>query len=134
MGALSDAAIREEDIEAGRYDGAEVRAWLVNWADVSAAAAAVSRHDRGDRSVPAARFTAELRGLTEALNQPVGRVFQKPCTAVLGDAACRFDLDTPGYFAEPACEMRVDGAASSSSLPRLTGSTTAGSSAGASRF
>ena len=33
MGALSDASVREEDIEAGRFDGAEVRAWLVNWAD-----------------------------------------------------------------------------------------------------
>ena len=30
LGALNSAAIREEDIEAGRYDGAEIRAWLVN--------------------------------------------------------------------------------------------------------
>jgi len=42
-------------------------------------------------------FRAELRGLTEALNRPLGRVFQKPCTAVLGDAACGFDLATAGY-------------------------------------
>ena len=33
LGALSDSAVRDEDIEAGRFDGAEVRAWLVNWAD-----------------------------------------------------------------------------------------------------
>ena len=33
-GALSDAGIREADIRAGRFDGAEVRLWLVNWADV----------------------------------------------------------------------------------------------------
>ena len=36
LGALSDEAIREADIEAGRYDGAELRAWLVNWQDVTA--------------------------------------------------------------------------------------------------
>ena len=42
-------------------------------------------------------FQAELRGLTEALYAPQGRVYQKPCTAVLGDDSCRFDLQTPGY-------------------------------------
>ena len=33
MGALSDDAIRAEDIEAGRFDGASVTMWLVNWTD-----------------------------------------------------------------------------------------------------
>jgi len=33
LGALSHQSVTEEDIAAGRYDGAEVRAWLVNWAD-----------------------------------------------------------------------------------------------------
>ena len=35
LGALRDTAIREEEIEAGRYDNAAIRAWLVNWADVA---------------------------------------------------------------------------------------------------
>ena len=30
IGALSDAAIDEADLAAGRFDGAEVRSWLVN--------------------------------------------------------------------------------------------------------
>ena len=34
LGALNDAVVSEVDIEAGRFDGAEVRAWLVNWQDV----------------------------------------------------------------------------------------------------
>lgn len=34
VGALSDAAITEADLMAGRFDGAEVRSWLVNWQDV----------------------------------------------------------------------------------------------------
>ena len=33
IGALCDEALRETDIEAGRFDGATVKAWLVNWAD-----------------------------------------------------------------------------------------------------
>ena len=34
IGALNDLSIREDEIEQGRFDGAEVRAWLVNWTDV----------------------------------------------------------------------------------------------------
>ena len=36
VGALSDAAIREEDVRAGRFDGAEVQSWLVNWSATAA--------------------------------------------------------------------------------------------------
>ncbi|SDN34384.1 phage conserved hypothetical protein BR0599 [Lutimaribacter pacificus] len=99
LGALSDARISEADIDAGRYDGAELRAWIVNWADTG------QRHLRfrgtiGEIRRAGGAFRAELRGLTEALNRPVGRVFQKPCTAVLGDRDCRVDLTTRGYAAE----------------------------------
>jgi uncharacterized phage protein (TIGR02218 family) len=103
IGALSDAAIREADIEAGRYDGAEVRAWLVNWADVRQRQLQF-RGSIGELRRAGGAFEAELRGLTDVLNRPVGRVYQKPCTAVLGDAACGFDLSTPGYFAAGAVE------------------------------
>ncbi|WP_333682798.1 DUF2163 domain-containing protein [Pontibaca methylaminivorans] len=96
IGALSDAAITEADIEAGRFDEAEVRAWLVNWADVSVRwlqfRGSIGQLRRGGGA-----FHAELRGLTEALNRPIGRVYQKPCTAVLGDGACGFDTGRAGY-------------------------------------
>lgn len=108
MGVLSDAAIREEDIEAGRLDGAEVRAWLVNWTDV------VQRHLQFRGSIGEIRrgggaFHAELRGLTEKLNRPLGRVYQKPCTAVLGDAACRFDTSAAGYSVTVAVGIAEQG-------------------------
>ncbi|KIC08353.1 phage protein [Leisingera sp. ANG-M1] len=99
LGVLSDAAVREEDIEAGRFDGAEIRCWLVNWQDVSMRWLQF-RGSIGEIRRAGGAFEAELRGLTEALNQPQGRIYQKPCTAVLGDSACRFDLDTPGYAVE----------------------------------
>ncbi|KUF11930.1 DUF2163 domain-containing protein [Pseudoponticoccus marisrubri] len=108
MGALSDAAIREEDIAAGRFDGAEVVAWLVNWADVTARRVMFRGHI-GELRRGAGAFHAELRGLTETLNRPVGRAFQKPCTAVLGDDSCRFDLDTPGYVHTGALEDVEEG-------------------------
>lgn len=105
LGALSDAAIREADIEAGRYDGAELRSWLVNWQDVTARRL-IFRGTMGELRRAGGAFEAELRGLTDALNVPLGRVYQKACSAILGDRDCTFDLDTPGYVSErPAAEV-----------------------------
>jgi uncharacterized phage protein (TIGR02218 family) len=103
LGALSDAAIREADIEAGRYDGAELRAWLVNWQDVTARSL-IFRGTMGELRRAGGAFEAELRGLTDALNVPLGRVYQKACSAILGDRTCTFDLDTPGYVSERPAE------------------------------
>jgi uncharacterized phage protein (TIGR02218 family) len=108
MGALSDASISEADIEAGRYDGAEVSSWLVNWADVSARHL-MFRGTIGEIRRGKGAFHAELRGLTEALGRPVGRVYQKPCTAVLGDASCGFDASAEGYFDARAVEVVEEG-------------------------
>ena len=94
LGALSDAAITEADIEAGRFDGAEVRAWLVNWVDPEQRWLQF-RGSIGELKRSGGAFQAELRGLTEALNAQQGRVYQTPCTAVLGDSACRFDTNHP---------------------------------------
>jgi uncharacterized phage protein (TIGR02218 family) len=103
IGALSDASISEADIEAGRFDGAEVRAWLVNWAAPEMRAMQFRGH-LGELRRGGGAFEAELRGLTEGLNRPLGRIYQKPCTAVLGDAACQVDLSRPGYATEAAVE------------------------------
>lgn len=101
VGALSDAAVTEADITAGRFDGAKVKAWLVHWLDVDIRelrfSGSIGELKRADGA-----FHAELRGLSEGLNQPVGQVFQQGCSAVLGDARCKVDLDGPGYRTEVA--------------------------------
>ncbi|WP_444666504.1 DUF2163 domain-containing protein [Cereibacter changlensis] len=107
LGALSDAAVTEADLLAGRFDGAEVRCWLVNWADV-AERVLQFRGSLGEITRAAGTFRAELRGLTEALNQPQGRAYQRDCSAVLGDASCRFDLGRPGFMAERVVEVVED--------------------------
>ncbi|MDP5347411.1 MAG: DUF2163 domain-containing protein [Paracoccaceae bacterium] len=116
LGLLSDAGLSEADIVAGRFDGAEVRCWRVNWAD-PAQRLMQFRGTIGELQRNGASFTAELRGLTEALNRPLGRIFQKPCTAVLGDAACRVDLSAPDHSltlsvatVEGACILQLAGA------------------------
>ena len=108
MGALSDTSISEADIEAGRYDGAEVVSWLVNWADVEERHV-VFRGTIGELRRGNGAFHAELRGLTEALGRPVGRVYQKPCTAVLGDTGCGVDIFSEGFFEERAVDVVEEG-------------------------
>lgn len=96
LGVLNDDAIAEEDIRAGRYDGAEVEAWLVNWTDTTQRFLRF-RGTVGELAREAGGFRAELNGLSEAMNQPQGRAYQTPCSAVLGDGSCRFKLDQPGF-------------------------------------
>lgn len=107
-GALSSEAITEGDLLAGRYDGAEVRAWIVDWADV-AIRAETFRGTIGEVTRGAGAFSAELRGLTEALSAERGRIYHPRCSAVLGDASCRFDLERNGYGLEIAAEEVEDG-------------------------
>ena len=99
IGALRDAGLTEADIMAGRYDGAALRIWEVNWADVTLRRM-IFRGNLGEITRTGGAFRAELRGLSEPLGQQDGRVYHAGCAAVLGDGACKFDLSTPGYVAE----------------------------------
>ncbi len=108
VGALSGGAIGEADLAAGRFDGAEVRIWLANWADI-AARREIFRGTLGEVTMKGAEFRAELRGLAEPLNQPAGLAYTRTCQAVLGDRRCGFDLTQPGYHAEREVEAVEDG-------------------------
>lgn len=98
-GALTDAGLTEADILAGRWDGARLTIWEVDWTD-PAARRILFRGSLGEIARQGGAFRAELRGLTEALQQGQGRVFGSVCPAVLGDGRCRFDLGAPGYRVE----------------------------------
>lgn len=104
VGALSDAAITESDILAGRFDGAVVRSFLVNWASTGDSVEQF-KGSFGEITRSGGAFTAELRGLTEALNLPQGFAYQPNCSAILGDARCRFDTTSPGFFAVRQIEV-----------------------------
>ena len=108
FGALSAAAITEDDLAAGRYDGAEVQAYLVNWAMqddfIVQFCGQLGEISRVDGS-----FKAELRGLTDLLNRPHGMAYTPGCSAILGDGRCRFNLLQPGYSIEMDVEFAEDG-------------------------
>ena len=99
LGLLSDASITEQDIRAGRFDGALVEAWLVNWQAPSQSYLQF-RGTVGELTREAGGFRAELVGQTEKLNRPQGRAYQKPCGAILGDKRCTVNLADPAFSTE----------------------------------
>ena len=99
VGLLQSDVIAEDDIAAGRYDNAKITNWLVQWDNVSAREIKF-RGTLGDITRQNGSFEAELRGLSDALNQPQGRSYLKTCSAVLGDATCTIDVDDPAYRLE----------------------------------
>lgn len=107
VGALRDAGLTEADIMAGRYDGAELTIWEVNWQNV-AQRRVLFRGTLGEITRTGEAFRAELRGLSEALGQQGGRVYHAACSAVLGDGACRFDTSAPGFLAEVTLSDSAD--------------------------
>lgn len=90
-GALRSARIDEEDIVRGRYDGAEVSLWQVDWTDPESRLLTF-RGEIGEITRGALAFEAEIRGLSERLNRPVGRYFLPVCDAILGDGRCGVDI------------------------------------------
>lgn len=98
-GALSDDALLESDLAAGRYDAARVETWLVDWSDVSLRVL-TARSTLGEVRREGQAFSAELRGLADSLSQESGRLFTARCGADLGDARCRFDLAAAGLQGE----------------------------------
>ncbi|TPW32764.1 DUF2163 domain-containing protein [Pararhizobium mangrovi] len=95
-GAFSDAAITEADLRAGRFDGAEVAVFLVNWA-APESHMLLRTQEIGEVSGDGHAFNAELRGLANRLEQVQGRVYARRCDAELGDARCRVNLDDPAF-------------------------------------
>lgn len=90
-GALTSAAIGEADLLAGRWDGARVSLFAVDWTG------AAGRVDLGAGTIGAVEtrdgaFTAELRGASAALDAPVVEETSAGCRAALGDARCRVPL------------------------------------------
>ena len=106
-GILTADAITEADIEAGRYDGATVSTWLVQWDDPEVRQLRFSG-TIGEITRVAGAFLAELRGLSDPMNQSTGRTYLTTCSAVVGDAACSVNLLDPAFSTEAEVKIVKD--------------------------
>lgn len=97
-GALTSNAISARDLAGGRWDGARVRLFAVDWTG------AAGRIDLGEGTIGAVEtkngaFTAELRGASAALDRPVAEETSAECRAELGDKRCRVAMAGRQRFA-----------------------------------
>jgi uncharacterized phage protein (TIGR02218 family) len=91
-GALSDAALSERDLEAGRWDGARVSLFAVDWQLPDGEQLKLVGGGLGPVTIRDGGFAAELVGAADALSAPVCPETSPECRAELGDRSCRVDL------------------------------------------
>ncbi len=97
-GALTGAAISETDLIAGRWDGARITLFAVDWSDpgeiVALGSGTIGAVETRDGTL-----TAELRGVGAALDAPVVEITSPECRAELGDKRCRVAMAGRRRFA-----------------------------------
>lgn len=91
-GALTSDAITAADLEAGRWDGAAVTVFIVDWENPYGERMALARGELGDIAAKGNGFETELRGPTAMLDRPVAEQTSPECRARLGDKRCRVDM------------------------------------------
>lgn len=88
-GALVSGAITEADLLAGRWDGAAVGVFAVDWAEPAAVAIPLGEGTIGAVETRDGGFTTELAGPTAVLAGPAVEETSAECRAEMGDARCR---------------------------------------------
>lgn len=90
--ALDSDTLVAEDLRDGLWDNAEVEIFFVNWQNLSQGQIMLKRGTIGQVELQDGIFKAELRGLTQALQQQIVELYTPDCRADLGDARCKVDL------------------------------------------
>jgi uncharacterized phage protein (TIGR02218 family) len=91
---FTDGGITESDLYAGLWNGARIDVMLVNYLDLTMGHMLLKRGRIGDVQARGGKFIAELRGLSQALQQSIGDVYQPTCRVDLGSTKCGVNLAT----------------------------------------
>ena len=98
-GMIDNDQIKDEELRAGRYDGAKVECVLVNHEDPDLYGEIKLRKGTlGEvRTDPiAGQYETEFRGLLDAFTQSATNTYQSECRVDLGSTKCGVVLDAPG--------------------------------------
>lgn len=91
-GILDSDDIVAADIEAGLYDNARIDMFACNWADLTQGAVQLRRGWLGEIVTQNGSYVAELRGLHDLLQRPIGSTYTPECRFNLGDSNCTINL------------------------------------------
>lgn len=89
MGFLESPSITDQALMAGTWDYALVQIYLVNYNDLSMGTLLLKQGYLGEIKTGRHNYTAELRGLTQVLQQSIGYTMGELCNADLGDSRCQ---------------------------------------------
>ncbi len=88
QGVISSATLTDEDLRAGRWDECVVEIAKINYNAPSDGVIWDRKGTLGEVRTGRVSFSAELRGIAQALQQNIGRVFTPVCNADFGDSRC----------------------------------------------
>lgn len=91
-GILDSVDISDADINAGLYDFARIDVYACNWADLTQGSVQLRRGWLGQVTQGDSYYIAELRGLHDLLQRPIGDYYTPECRFDLGDAHCCVNL------------------------------------------
>jgi uncharacterized phage protein (TIGR02218 family) len=92
-GVLNSALITDDDLELGRYDYAQVDVFLA-FANLDLPPISLAQGKFGEIEMDNGAYTAEINGLTHALQTTIGEVTTPTCRATFGDGRCLASLST----------------------------------------
>jgi len=90
--ALNSDSLNADDLRAGVWDAAEIEIFFVNWQDLTQGIIILKRGTIGLVELQDTIFKAELRGMTQALQQQIVELYTPDCRADLGDARCTVNI------------------------------------------
>ena len=105
-GVIDSAAISEADLLAGRFDGALVEIYVVNWATPADGTVQLKRGRLGSVVIEPPGYRVEFLDLGHALETVTGEVYAADCFVSLGSARCGVRLDPPAWAALAAYTVR----------------------------
>ena len=120
-GAITADIITEADILAGVWDAAQIVVAIVNWADLTQGELIVQPGTIGNVQAAGNGFLAEMRSLSQALQNTVGRVITRRCDADLGDTRCGIDLATYTVSGSVTADSTDQRTFAASDLPASSG-------------
>lgn len=105
-GILDSSAFDIDDVDAGVYDRAEIKIFLVDWTDLTLGAVKIRRGSLGEITTAEKSFKADLRGMLQRYTEEIVEVYTPDCRADLGDTRCGVRLEPPKWTATTAFTVR----------------------------
>lgn len=87
-GLIDEEQFTEDDIRSGRFNGAILHIFRCNYMKISDGVEILKKGYIGDITMNNTGFSAEVRGLSQLIQNDVGRIYQPACDANLGDNRC----------------------------------------------